>query len=347
MIDKAIRQSLFQRCLSLALVTAPIFMFAAPAAAAELLPETIKAFNRYVSILDRVFDRRSKGEEPFLELDRLPRGRLPAQQGRIIIKQYAEEVAVPGGLVTDWYGAMFIPDVTGEDAIQVLQAYDRHSEIYEEVVRSKLLSRDGDRFKTHLRLQKGVAGLNIALNTEHEVEFVTVAENRWGVRVRSTRIAELENVDEPDEKELPVGNDSGFLWRMTTYWAWHYWIEQRGADPARNSYPPIYHQLLIPPGFAGKYNVPGYAGNGLPPYEFEPDPIAASGNIYYKGFFNFVLGLYRYVSGNDKYDREFDLVYDDDIRFSYRHSTINEIIAKQIMENVQGVNCEVRKIWPM
>ena len=105
--------------------------------------------------------------------------------------------------------------------------------------------------------------------------------------------------------------------------------------------------MLIPPGFAGKYNVPGYAGNGLPPYEFEPDPIAASGNIYYKGFFNFMLGLYRYVSGNDKYDREFDLVYDDDIRFSYRHSTINEIIAKQIVENVQGVNCEVRKIWPM
>ena len=122
--------------------------------------------------------------------------------------------------------------------------------------------------------------------------------------------------------------------RMTTYWAWHYWIEQRGEDPARNAYPPIYHQLLIPPGFAGKYNVPGYAGNGLPPYEFEPDPIAASGNIYYKGFFNFVLGLYRYVSGNDKYDREFDLVYDDDNRFSYRHSTINEIIARQIVDNV-------------
>jgi hypothetical protein len=34
----------------------------------------------------------------------------------------------------------------------------------------------------------------------------------------STRIAEVENPDKPDEHELPVGNDHGYLWRLDNYW---------------------------------------------------------------------------------------------------------------------------------
>jgi len=31
-------------------------------------------------------------------------------------------------------------------------------------------------------------------------------------------MAEVQNVGKNDEKELPVGHDRGFLWRMNTYW---------------------------------------------------------------------------------------------------------------------------------
>ena len=34
----------------------------------------------------------------------------------------------------------------------------------------------------------------------------------------ATRIAELENVGKKDEREKPVGNDSGYLWRLNSYW---------------------------------------------------------------------------------------------------------------------------------
>lgn len=135
--------------------------------------------------------------------------------------------------------------------------------------------------------------------------------------------------------------------RMTTYWAWHDWIEQRGEDPARGAYPPAYLQLLIPPGLAGRYNVPGWAGNGLAPHPYEPDPVATRGALYYKGFFHAVLGLYEYVSGGDRYDRPFELVYDDRIRFTYDHRAIAETLARQWRETPPGIHCEVRKIWPM
>jgi hypothetical protein len=34
----------------------------------------------------------------------------------------------------------------------------------------------------------------------------------------STRIAEVENLGEKNESEMPVGNDSGFMWRLNSYW---------------------------------------------------------------------------------------------------------------------------------
>ena len=37
-------------------------------------------------------------------------------------------------------------------------------------------------------------------------------------RIHSTRIAEVENPDTPTERELPVGHDGGYLWRLNTYW---------------------------------------------------------------------------------------------------------------------------------
>jgi hypothetical protein len=34
----------------------------------------------------------------------------------------------------------------------------------------------------------------------------------------STRIAEVKNPDRPNERELPVGDDHGYLWRLRSYW---------------------------------------------------------------------------------------------------------------------------------
>ena len=34
----------------------------------------------------------------------------------------------------------------------------------------------------------------------------------------STRIAQVKEVDHPDGEEFPVGHDSGYLWRLNTYW---------------------------------------------------------------------------------------------------------------------------------
>ena len=34
----------------------------------------------------------------------------------------------------------------------------------------------------------------------------------------STRIAQVENAGQPNEHELPPGQDGGYLWRLNSYW---------------------------------------------------------------------------------------------------------------------------------
>jgi hypothetical protein len=53
------------------------------------------------------------------------------------------------------------------------------------------------------------------------------------------------------------------LKRSFQYAGWCDWVEQPGLDPNRSSYPALYYKHLIPRGYAGVFNAPGYAGNGL------------------------------------------------------------------------------------
>ena len=117
-----------------------------------------------------------------------------------------------------WIGVVFVPKVTIDRAVALLQDYDRHSLVYApNVARSRTLSRAGDRFRVDLRFfMKKV--VTVVVNSEHEAQFTREAADRASSRIRSTRIAEVENPGTPEEKELPVGHDSGYLWRLNSYW---------------------------------------------------------------------------------------------------------------------------------
>ena len=70
----------------------------------------------------------------------------------------------------------------------------------------------------------------------------------------------------PAWREVYVDAGDRFAQRMTQYAAWYDWVEQKGLDPNRASYPYFYYRHTIPPGMAGVYNAPGYCGNGLCTY---------------------------------------------------------------------------------
>jgi len=175
------------------------------------------------------------GHEPFLWFERLPPDRRADAQsqlraGQVVIEcldanrvdgendDPAKPIWVPGGMIHDWVGTVFIPGATLAETIAFEQDYDDHQDFFRpNVVRSKILRREGDDFIIQLRLlEKKV--ITTVIDTQQEVHYQAVDRTRAFSRSRATRIQEVDHAGEADETLEPVGHDRGFLWRMNTYW---------------------------------------------------------------------------------------------------------------------------------
>jgi hypothetical protein len=191
---------------------------------AELQPRTVAGFDRYV----QVTEQRMKDNPQFLWVDGLPASQQRAvlealRRGELVIdrlttRQSGKEIDIPDGMVHHWIGVVFVPGATVDKALSLLQDYDHHAQIYAPAVAaSKLLSHDGNNFRVYLRfMMKKV--ITIVVNTEHAARFTREEPNRASSRIYSTRIAEVESPATPSEREKPVGNDGGYLWRLYSYW---------------------------------------------------------------------------------------------------------------------------------
>ena len=194
------------------------------AEAADLQPQTVAAFDRYV----RLTEERLQKREPFLWIDGLsdaPRqqARTQVRKSELVIERLTtkdgrRDIDVPDGMIHHWIGTAFVEGATVDQALAVLQSYDRHQQIYAPTVAaSKLLAHDGDRYRFFLRfVMKKV--ITVVVNSEHQARFLRPAGDRAEGWVASTRIAEVENVGTREEREKPVGHDGGYLWRLNTYW---------------------------------------------------------------------------------------------------------------------------------
>jgi hypothetical protein len=56
------------------------------------------------------------------------------------------------------------------------------------------------------------------LDTDYDVHLRFLDATHAFSNSYSTRIAQVENAGEAGERELPTGNDEGFLWRLNSYW---------------------------------------------------------------------------------------------------------------------------------
>ena len=199
-------------------------LLGASLSAADLHSQTLAAFNRYVMLTESGL----QSNAPFLRIDRLAdvrrqEARDQLRKNELVIerletKDGTREIDVPDGLIHHWIGTAFVQGATIEQALSVLQDYDRHQQIYAPTVAaSKRLEHDGDRYRFFLRfVMKKV--ITVVVNSEHEARFKRPAGDRAEGWIASTRIAEVENAGTASEREKPVGHDGGYLWRLNTYW---------------------------------------------------------------------------------------------------------------------------------
>lgn len=187
--------------------------------AAELKPETAAAFERYVRQAERRIDERAGAPGSFLWVEESAERKAAGRRSAVVAPlEKGAPQEITGGLIHHWIGAVFVPGASLAQALALLEDYDRHARVYApEVAASKLLSRSGHDFRVYYRLRKKKV-LTVVLDTEHEVRYTRLDDKRWRSRSCSTRIVEVENAGRRDERRLPPGQDSGFLWRLNSYW---------------------------------------------------------------------------------------------------------------------------------
>jgi len=61
-------------------------------------------------------------------------------------------------------------------------------------------------------------GISVVVDTENTAGFGRIDAKRAASSIVATRIAEIENPNTSSEREKPPGQDSGYLWRLNTYW---------------------------------------------------------------------------------------------------------------------------------
>jgi hypothetical protein len=201
--------------------------------AVELRKETMAAFERYSQLTEARIEKelaaaQANTTSPFLRVAELPAKESAAayeklRRGEILIERLetrdaGKEIGIPHGMVHHWVGTVLVPGARLDAVLALVQDYDRHEKIYApDVERSKLLGRDGDDFRALLRFRKKKV-VTVVLNTQHAARYTRFSAARAASLSRTTRVAEVENPGAASERELPPGNDRGFLWHIYTYW---------------------------------------------------------------------------------------------------------------------------------
>lgn len=201
----------------------PVLLALATAApAAKLEPQTAAAFDRYIQLTETRMNA-DLTPDRFLRLDGKPDWQAKVRGGHILVEPGAtldngKEIEVPGGMIQHWVGTMFIPGASIAEVTTVLQDYDNYKTFYRpEGIDSKQVAHRGDEYDVFLRLYKKQI-LTVMLNSNYHVRYGVLDSKHLYVISHSTRIAQVKDSGRPEAGEAPVGDDTGFLWRLNSYW---------------------------------------------------------------------------------------------------------------------------------
>ena len=196
---------------------------------AQLQAKTVEGWNKYVGAVEARRDQEIAGKQPFLEIDRkssseqarivamLRRGEVFVERAAMTRDRAATEIPIDGGLINHWRGTVFVPNVTLDQVLKVLQEPQADKHKQEDVLSSRVISRDGDSQKVFLRLRR-TKFVTVVYDTEYDVDYKRLSPGLAFSNSISTRIVEIEDAGTSRERALPEGNDHGYMWRLNSYW---------------------------------------------------------------------------------------------------------------------------------
>lgn len=198
------------------LLTLLFILGAAPSEAAELKPKTLQAWEAYVQTATLAMKQRAAGRSPFLWVDESPDLLRRVRSGELVVSN-RDHAEVPSRLIHHWVGAMFLPGVTLEEVNAVFNDYDHYPDFYRpRVVRVKVLKQTDDYQKITMLVVQKAFGVTGAVEADNEVHIIKLDSSRVYSLSTATRVQEIVNYGEPDQR-LPAENQGpGYVWRMAS-----------------------------------------------------------------------------------------------------------------------------------
>ena len=209
-------------------ILAMALLFSRGTLAAELQPETVRAWVRYIQLTESRIKGELDSDDKFLARESLPisdatKARESVLSGGIFMhrmetrNEEGKTIEIPKGMVHHWLGGVLIRGAEIDEVLEWFQDYSDLKNHFKQVEDSRLISRDGDVLQVFLRVV-GRSIRTVHFNTEHTVEYRQNGPGRASSKSVATKIAQLEKPGTPKERERPLGDDSGYMWRWNSYW---------------------------------------------------------------------------------------------------------------------------------
>jgi hypothetical protein len=189
------------------------------AATLKLKPETVAAWDAYLQAANDKMQARLQPGATFLwideEPDRAERIRAKGPYIAPMVKDIPRKV--PSGLIHDWLGAGFVPNVKIEDILRVVRDYDRYKDVYHPgVIDSAFRRTDGMQDFFFMRLANRSVVAKTALDTEGVASYIRVDDKRWYGISNTTEIREIDKFGTEEQKTLPPDEGTGLIWRLSS-----------------------------------------------------------------------------------------------------------------------------------
>ena len=121
---------------------------------------------------------------------------------------------VPQGLIHHWIGDMFVPNVSLDQVMQVLNSYDRYSEMYKPLIRKTVVvERHGDTLKLNVLAVQKAFSVTAAVETDEDIQIARPAPDRVCIKATSVRIQEIADYGQSSEHAFPEARRPGYVWR--------------------------------------------------------------------------------------------------------------------------------------
>jgi hypothetical protein len=191
-------------------------LISAVANAAELKPETLKAWEDYLQTANSHMKERLHSGAHFLWLDESSDRIQQLRSGEILAAPIGDQIParVPSGLIHHWIGAAFIPNVTVSETLAVVRDYARYPDIYPAVIASKPVSRVAMQDKFSVLMMSNRLVQKKALETQNASDFFKLNDKQWYSLCRTTQVQEIENVGQSSERKFADGEGTGYIWRL-------------------------------------------------------------------------------------------------------------------------------------